>query len=144
MRVMLKVVSIIYIVLGALGVLAGIAAAVLLAGAGAATDYYAYDAGLTYNTGYLDAFVALGAILGIVIIIGSVIGIITGVLGVKGAAGKKGALTGGLVLVIIGLVFSLGGTILMITSDTFSLNGLLGYVFPVLYLVSGFSVRKEL
>ncbi len=144
MKTMLKVVSIIYIVLGGLGVIGGILTAIFLAGAGAMTDQYAYEAGVGYTNSYMDILTALGVGLGIFIIIGSVIAILTGVFGVKGAGGKKGPLTAGLVFVIIGLLLSLAGTVAAITMDAFSISGLLGYVLPVLYLISGFSVRKEL
>ncbi|MEG0156107.1 MAG: hypothetical protein RR626_07385 [Anaerovoracaceae bacterium] len=136
MRTLFKVMSILYIIGGGLGVLLGILATVgvgLLGAAGAGAT------GTDAET--LGVFAILGAAVGVVYVIGGGLGILIGIFGLKGLGGKKGLLTASLVLVIIGAVISVIG---LFTGGDFSISSIAVLIAPALFLVGGFNVKKEL
>ena len=151
---LLKVVSIILIVFGALGIVAGISGLVgggVVAGSGIADQ--ATGTTLSINNGELsgsDADVAaLGitalVLVGVIALISGALDLIIGIVGLK-ASKENAKHTAAFVLGIIGVVFAVISLIATISAGgdmTTSLaSGVVGLILPVLYLVGVNQTRK--
>ena len=121
---LLKVVSIIYIVVAALGIVLGLLVAVL---GGAVLGSAAESAGFG---------LAVGGIMGVLMVGGSVYNLVAGILGVKGK------FTGCKVMGIIALVFAVISAVVSLFTTTDLSRAILpavaALVLPVLYVCGAF------
>ena len=122
---MLKVVSILFIIFGAIATVVS-----LIAVFGAAA--------LSSLTGGVTAILLVGMIL---LLIVSVLELIIGIIGVKKCADPSQAgffIVTGIVLCVLALV----SIILSISGGGFDFTGLIGFVLPILYIVGGNMNKK--
>ena len=126
---LLKVVGILMIIFGALGMIFGLIAVI---GVGALAALLGADA----NVGLLT-------VAAILYLIGTIITFIAGIVGVKNAAKPEKAQTC-IIFGILAAAFSVLGNILtMVGGGSFNAFGLLsGLVIPVLYLIGAFQNKK--
>lgn len=133
MRTLLKVVSILYIIGAAFALIMGLVVCVL---------------GATFISSMSSSYAAggafIGAALGVILIVACIPTLLIGIFGLKGCAGNSSLLMAGLVLTIICLVLSVVGIIISISMGTLEPGTLVSLILPILYLIGGFSTRKEI
>ena len=129
----LKIVSIIYIVLAAIGIVGGIIATIV----GGATTAVAED----------DATTIIGAAalaFGIVMILSNAWGIVCGIVGIKASKGGKKALIATVILAGIAIATSLYTIIsTAISTGTFQIAFLSSIVLPVAIIVPAIMMLKD-
>jgi len=127
MKLLLKVVSIICIIFGAIACIMGL---VTMFGGGVFTAYFSFG------------LAALVVVLGLLAIIGGVLELLVGLFGLAGLKGDLGKLKAGIILSIIGIAISVISMIVSIFTGSFSLTSLIGLVLPILYIYSGNAVMN--
>jgi len=122
---LLKTVSILFIVFGAIALVVSLFAVFVSAAA----------------TVYTGGFAAILLIATILMLIVSVLEFVIGIMGVKKSADPTKAgffIVTGIVLCALALV----STIMSIAGESFSVTGLIGFVLPILYIVGGNMNKK--
>ena len=134
MKSSLKVISIIYIIIGVIGIVVGLIVAI------------GYSAIFTSDSQTTLARMAFS--YGIAMVITSLLGLVIGASGIAGSRGKKSALNVGLILswvtVIISIVGMVIGLIARQTSAYQVCEGLLQIVLPILFIVFGRGAKKKI
>ena len=121
---LLKVISIVYIIVSALGILLGLLVAVL-GGAvlGAASES-------------LGVGLAVGGSLGVLLLAGSALSLAAGIVGVKGKF--RGAKVLGIIILVLGVIGSVSSLFTTLDLKSAIVPALLELILPVLYVIGAF------
>ena len=134
MKSSLKVISIVYIVIGILGIITGLVVTL------------GFSAIFTSDSQTTLAKLAFGS--GILMVFSSLFGLIIGICGLKGSKGKKGSLNIGLVLSWVTVILSVVGIVVSViarqTTGYHIIVSLTQIVMPILFIVFGRNVKRQI
>lgn len=142
MRTILKVTSVLQIIGGILSI---ILAVLSIVGGGLLGAASSNASGLAQSAGVLTTGMLM--ILGVVVLLGGIFSLVCGLFGLKGSNGDKRKLKTALVLGWISLALSIISVIGDIAGGTDTkemLSMLYSLLVPVLFVVSGTSVKKQI
>ena len=142
MRTILKVTSVLQIIGGVLSI---ILAVLSIVGGGLLGAASSNASGLAQSAGVLTTGMLM--VLGVIVLLGGIFSLVCGLFGLKGSNGDKRKLKTALVLGWISLALSIISVIGDIAGGTDTkemLSMLYSLLVPVLFVVSGTSVKKQI